>query len=188
MVRNRFLNVPLRLRLSPIGRTPAGRLVALPLRPANLDIVPPFAAGGDTGAGAPAPWQQGDTPAAGAFNARSATTPFGNYLLGPVTATNSFGAVTGFAGSRPAGVPATMAATSGLFVLTPTATGVGFAPAAPIRTGITRDYYWNNNAYRVIQPKTARTNVHAAAELDLNDRVTAFADFTLYRAHSVTYL
>ena len=64
---------------------------------------------------------------------------------------------------------------------------VGFAPAAPIRTGITRDYYWNNNAYRVIQPKTARTNVHAAAELDLNDRVTAFADFTLYRAHSVTY-
>ena len=146
-----------------------------------------FSADGDNSARAPAPWQQGDTTAAGAFNARSATTPFGNFLLGTVTATNAFGAVSGFAGSRPAGVPATMAATSGLFVLTPTATGVGFAPAAPIRTGITRDFYWNNNAYRVIQPKTARTNVHAAAELDLNDRVTAFADFTLYRAHSVTY-
>ncbi|MFM9091127.1 MAG: TonB-dependent receptor, partial [Verrucomicrobiota bacterium] len=48
----------------------------------------PFSADGDNSARAPAPWQQGDTTAAGAFNARSATTPFGNFLLGTVTATN----------------------------------------------------------------------------------------------------
>ncbi len=144
-----------------------------------------FSADGDHSNLAPAPW---NVPTNTTFNARSATTPFGNYLLGTVTATNAFGSVTGFAGARPAGVPATFAAASGLFVLQPDGGGgVSFGTAAPSRAGVTREYYWNNNAYRVIQPKTARTNVFATAEFDLSDRVTLFADASLYRAHSVTY-
>ena len=80
-----------------------------------------------------------------------------------------------------------MAATSGLFVLQPTAGGgVTFGTAAPIRTGVTREFYWNNNEYRVIQPESARTNAFASAEFDVSDRVTLFADASLYRANSRT--
>jgi outer membrane receptor protein involved in Fe transport len=141
---------------------------------------------------APPPWNIPNTAtsatAAGDFNARSATTEFGNYLLGTITARDQFGNVTGFAGARPTGVPASLAATSGLFVLQPTATGgVAFGTATPPRAGVTHDFYWNNNAYRVIQPKTARTNVFATADYDLTDRVTAFIDASLYQAQSVTY-
>ncbi|HEY1109505.1 MAG TPA: TonB-dependent receptor plug domain-containing protein, partial [Opitutaceae bacterium] len=134
---------------------------------------------------APAPWNVSTSTT---FNARSATTPYGNFLLGTVTATDQFGNVTGFAGGRPAGGPTTMAAASGLFVLQPTATGgVAFGTAAPSRAGVTKEYYWNNNAYRVIQPKTQRTNIFATTEFDLNDRVTAFVDASMYVAESVTY-
>jgi outer membrane receptor protein involved in Fe transport len=144
-----------------------------------------FSADNDHSNLAPAPW---NLPTVTTFNARSATTAFGNYLLGTVTATNPFGSVSGFAGARPAGVPATLAAASGLFVLQPDGSGGAvFGTAAPSRAGVTRDYYWNNNAYRVIQPETARTNVFATAEFDLSDRITLFADASLYRAHSVTY-
>ena len=65
--------------------------------------------------------------------------------------------------------------------------GAVFGTAAPSRAGVTREYYWNNNAYRVIQPESARTNVFASAEFDVNSRITLFADASLYRAHSVTY-
>ncbi|MDP3069212.1 MAG: TonB-dependent receptor [Opitutaceae bacterium] len=144
-----------------------------------------FSADGDHSNLAPAPWNVATSTV---FNARSATTPFGNYLLGTVTATNAFGSVTGFAGARPAGVPATLAAASGLFVLQPDGNGGAvFGTATPSRAGVTREYYWNNNAYRVIQPESARTNVFATAEFDLSDRITVFTDASLYRAHSVTY-
>ncbi len=134
---------------------------------------------------APAPWNISTNTT---FNARSATTEYGNFLLGTVTSNDQFGAVNGFAGARPAGVPATLAATSGLFVLQPNGTGgVVFGTATPSRSGVTHDYYWNNNAYRVIQPRTDRTNVFASTEFDLNDRVTIFADASLYQAQSVTY-
>ncbi len=144
-----------------------------------------FAADNDHSSMAPAPW---NVPTVTTFNARSATTAFGNFLLGTVTATNAFGSVTGFAGARPAGVPATMAAASGLFVLQPNGSGGAvFGTAAPSRAGVTRDYYWNNNAYRVIQPASDRTNVFASAEFDATDRITVFTEASLYRAHSVTY-
>jgi outer membrane receptor protein involved in Fe transport len=144
-----------------------------------------FSADNDHSNLAPAPWNVGTNTT---FNARSATTAYGNFLVGNVTATNEFGSVTGFAGSRPAGVPTTLASAAGVFVLQPDgAGGVSFGTAAPSRVGPTRDYYWNNNAYRVIQPESARTNVFASAELDLNANVTLFADASLYRAHSVTY-
>ncbi len=150
-----------------------------------------FAAEADHSYLAPAPWNTpngASATAAGVFNSRSATTPYGNYLLGRVTATNEFGSVTGFTGARPTGVPASLAATSGLFVLQPSATGdVVFGTATPPRTGVTHDFYWNNNAYRVIQPRSNRTNVYASAEFDVTDKITAFVDASLYRAESVTY-
>ncbi|WP_414663390.1 TonB-dependent receptor domain-containing protein [Horticoccus sp. 23ND18S-11] len=144
-----------------------------------------FSADADHSNLAPAPW---NVPTVTTFNARSATTEYGNYLLGTVTATNEFGAVTGFTGARPAGVPATLAAASGLFVLQPNGSGgAAFGTATPSRAGVTRDYYWNNNAYRVIQPETARTNVFASAEFDVSRNLTVFTDASLYRANSVTY-
>jgi iron complex outermembrane recepter protein len=134
---------------------------------------------------APAPWNVSTSTV---FNARSATTEYGNFLLGTVSATDAFGAVTGFTGARPAGVPATLAATSGLFVLQPNGSGGAvFGTATPSRAGVTHDYYWNNNAYRVIQPRTNRTNVFASTEFDLRDSLTVFADASLYQAQSVTF-
>jgi outer membrane receptor protein involved in Fe transport len=150
-----------------------------------------FAAEADHSNLAPAPWNVPNGSSASSasdFNSRSATTEYGNFLLGTVTATNAFGGVSGFAGGRPSGVPSSYAATSGLFVLQPNAAGgVSFGTSSPPRTGVTHDFYWNNNTYRVIQPKTARTNVFASAEYDLTDKITAFVDASLYRAHSVTY-
>lgn len=144
-----------------------------------------FSADNDHSNLAPAPW---NLPTVTTFNARSATTPYGNYLLGTPGPVNEFGSVTTFAGARPAGVPTTLAAASGLFVLQPDGNGGAvFGTATPSRAGVTRDYYWNNNAYRVIQPESARTNVFATAEFELSDRITLFADASLYRAHSVTY-
>jgi iron complex outermembrane receptor protein len=151
-----------------------------------------FSAEADNSYRAPAPWNIPNTAtsatAAGDFNSRSATTEFGNFLTGTVTATDSFGRVTGFTGARPAGVPTTLTAASGLFVLQPNAAGgVSFGTATPPRAGVTHDFYWNNNAYRVIQPKSNRTNIFASGEYDLKNGITAFADASLYRAESVTY-
>jgi hypothetical protein len=59
-----------------------------------------FAAESDHSNLAPAPW---NLPTVTTFNARSATTEYGNYTLGTITATDQYGAVTGFDGipSRP---------------------------------------------------------------------------------------
>ena len=154
-------------------------------RASILARVRDFAADNDHSSLAPAPWNVATNTT---FNARSATTEYGNFLLGTVTAFDQYGSVSGFAGARPAGVPATLVATSGLWVLQPDgAGGAVFGSATPGRAGVTRDYYWNNNAYRVIQPKSARTNVYASAEFDLTDKITAFVDASLYRAESLTF-
>ncbi len=144
-----------------------------------------FSADNDHSNVAPPPWNVATSTT---FNARSATTEYGNYIVGAVTTTDQFGSVTGFAGARPTGVPATLTAANGVFVLQPNGTGGAvFGTAAPSRAGVTRDYYWNNNAYRVIQPKSERTNVVVSAEYDLSDRITVFGDASLYQAQSVTY-
>ncbi|MSU22311.1 MAG: hypothetical protein EXS32_00640 [Opitutus sp.] len=154
-------------------------------RASILARVRDFAADNDHSSVAPAPWNIATVTT---FNARSATTEYGNYLLGTITATDQYGSVTGFAGARPAGVPATLAATSGLWVLQPNgAGGAVFGAATPSRAGVTHDYFWNNNAYRVIQPQSARTNIFTSAEYDLTDKITAFVDASLYRAESITY-
>jgi iron complex outermembrane receptor protein len=134
---------------------------------------------------APAPWNVATNTT---FNARSATTEYGNYLIGTVTGRDQFGAVNAFTGSRPTGVPATLAATTGLFVLQPNGSGgAAFGTATPSRAGVTHDYYWNNNSYRVIQPASGRTNAFTSVEYDLTPKVTLFGDASLYRAESVTY-
>ncbi len=143
-----------------------------------------FSADSDHSNFAPAPWNVATNTT---FNARSATTEYGNFLIGTVTSLDAFGGVATFAGSRPFGVPATLASTTGVFVLQPDgAGGATFGNTTPSRTGVTRDYYWNNNAHRIIQPRSDRTNVVAGAEFDLRPNLTAFADASLYRAESVT--
>lgn len=138
-----------------------------------------FAADADNSSRAPAPWNVSTNTT---FNLRSATSEYGNFSLGTVSPTGTFTA------GRTTGIPATLAAASGQFFLAPAATGgVQFLTATPSRAGVTGAYYWNNNEYRVIQPKTKRTNVFASGEFDLNDRITLFADASLYQAESVTY-
>ena len=143
-----------------------------------------FSAEADNSYRAPAPWNVSTNTT---FNLRSATTEYGNYLLGSITATDSFGNVTGFTGARPTGVPSTLASSTGVFFLAPNGTGgVQFLTATPSRAGVTSTYYWNNNAYRVIQPETKRTTVFVSGDYELSPRLTAFADLSLYRADSLT--
>ena len=138
-----------------------------------------FAAEADNSSRAPAPWNVATNTT---FNLRSATSEFGNYTIGTVNAAGTF------AGARPAGVPATLAATSGQFFLAPNASGgVSFATATPSRAGVTHDYYWNNNTYRVIQPQTNRLNVFLTGEYDLGDKITLFTEGSLYQAESRTF-
>jgi iron complex outermembrane receptor protein len=137
-----------------------------------------FAAESDLSYRAPAPWNVStDTT----FNARSATTEFGNYSTGTV---NSSGV---FTAARPAGVSSSLVATSGTFFLVPTTTGVGFQTTTPSRAGITQTFYWNNNTYRVIQPQSTRGNIFASANYELRPNLTVFGEFSGYKARSVTY-
>ncbi len=138
----------------------------------------PFAADADNSGRAPAPW---NTPTNTTFNLRSATSEYGNFSLGTVAADGTFTA------ARSAGIPSTLVATSGQFYLVPTGGGaVGFQTTTPSRAGVTHDYYWNNNSYRVIQPESKRLNVFLNSEYDLNPRVTVFTEASLYQARSVT--
>ncbi len=151
-----------------------------------------FSAEADNSYRAPAPWNTSNAApsltAAGQFNSRSVTSEYGSYILGTITATDAFGSVTGFTGARPAGVPATLASASGVFFLAPNGTpgGAQILNATPSRLGVTSTYYWNNDAYRVIQPETQRTTIFASGDYELNSRLAAFADLSLYRADSLT--
>jgi len=137
-----------------------------------------FMAEADKSSLAPAPWNVSTNTS---FNARSATSEFGNYQIGTVSSTGVFTA------ARPAGIPASLVATSGTFFLVPTPTGVGFQTTTPSRLGLTGTYYWNNNAYRVLQPESNRVNAVITGEFDLSNRLTAFTEFSAYRARSLTY-
>jgi outer membrane receptor protein involved in Fe transport len=137
----------------------------------------PFSAEADHSNMAPAPWNVSTSTT---FNARSATSEFGNYATGTVSPTGAFTA------SRPSGIPSSLVATSGTFFIVPTATGVGFQTGTPSRSGVTSNYYWNNNPYRVIQPQSTRGNLFLGGEYDLTSRVTAFAEFVSYEARSDT--
>ncbi len=136
-----------------------------------------FSAEADQSLRAPAPWNVStDTT----FNARSATTEFGNFATGSV--------VNGvFVGARPVGTPSTFTSATGVFVIVPTATGVGFQTSTPSRAGITHDFFWNNNAYRVIQPQSKRANIFVNGDYVLNPRLTLFGEVNAYKAKSLTF-
>ena len=145
-----------------------------------------FSSDGDSVARAPAPWNVWTNTS---FNSRATSSEYGQFALGSVTGTDAYGTPI-FVAARPAGIPASYATTAGLFVITPLASGgVGLATAVPARaaTGPGRDYYWNSNAYRVIQPQSTRASVYLGSEYDLNAHLTAFTDLSMYQAHSITY-
>jgi outer membrane receptor protein involved in Fe transport len=138
-----------------------------------------FSAEADNSYRAPAPWNVSTNTT---FNLRSATSEYGNYTLGTLNATTGV-----FTGARPSGVPSTLAATSGQFFLVPDGNGGAvFQTTTPSRTGVTHDYYWNNNPYRVIQPQSTRGNFFGSATYDLRPNLTAFTEIMGYKARSVT--
>jgi outer membrane receptor protein involved in Fe transport len=134
-----------------------------------------FSADTDHTVRAPAPWNDytSDTD----FFFRSSSSAYGNFLTGTLS-----GGV--FTAGRPTGIPSSLVASSGNFFFVPTATGVGFKTTTPSRVGIERDYYYNLNQYRNIQPKSTRFNWFTSAEYDLSEKLTAFGDFSLYHGTS----
>jgi iron complex outermembrane receptor protein len=148
----------------------------------------PFDPTGDLTGVAPAPW---NVPTDTTFNFRSTSSAYGSYLTGMVTATDQYGTVTTFSRIVPNALQATlMNPTSGLFAIVPvTGSQPVIAKATPTRaaSGPGFDYFWNSNVYRVIQPQSTRGNIFTDTTYELNDRITAFADLSLYRAHSYTY-
>lgn len=145
-----------------------------------------FSADSDHIAAAPAPWNvYTDTT----FNARTATSEYGQFTMGTVTGYNEFGSPL-LAAARPAGIPANYATSAGSFYLVPTTDGgASIATAAPARSasGPGRDYYWNLASSRLIQPQSTRGSIFLTAEYDLNSRISAFSDLSVYQARSISY-
>ena len=145
----------------------------------------PLSAEGDNVARAPAPWNvYTDTT----FNRRAATSAYGQFNTVVSTGLNQYGAYL-VTNRRPTGIPTTFFTTTGRFFLLPAA-GIGqpgIASAAPPRaaTGPGKEYYWNLNDARSLQPQTTRKNVFVGGEYDLSPRLTAFADFNYYGARSI---
>lgn len=136
-----------------------------------------FSAETDHTARAPAPWNDYSTDTD--FFFRSSSSAYGNFTTGTLS-----GGV--FTAGRPTGVPSSLVASSGTFFFVPAATtaGVAFKTTTPARTGIERDYYYNLNQYRNIQPKSTRFNWFTGLEYDLSPKLTAFADLSLYHGES----
>ena len=145
----------------------------------------PFAADGDQVARAPAPWNvYTDT----SFFKRTTTSAYGQFNTVVSPGRDQYGAFL-VTNQRPAGIPTTFFTTTGGFFLMPT-TGSGqpgIASAAPARaaTGPGKEYYWNLNDARSLQPQSTRKNVFLGGEYDLRPRLTAFADFNYYSARSI---
>jgi iron complex outermembrane recepter protein len=147
----------------------------------------PFAADGDIVARAPAPWNvYTDTT----FNRRTTTSAFGQFAAVAVNGVDPFGAFL-VTNRRPPGLPTSFFTTTGNFFLIPTTgsgqTGIGTAAPPRAATGPGRDYYWNLNDNRSLQPQSQRGNLFVGGEYDLSSRVTAFADVNYYHARSVVF-
>ena len=135
----------------------------------------------------PEPWSTTDTD----FDNRSTASNYGNFIRG------SFDNSGNFVGARPTGnrgittstTPSTTltSSTAGAFFLVPLAVGgTGFRQTTPSRaiSSVERDYYYNLNTDRVIQPETDRTNFYGSLAHRFNDRLQAFGELTYYRADS----
>lgn len=138
----------------------------------------PFAAEADNSARAPAPWNVSSNTS---FNYRAASSEYGYYTAGRINANGSF------TGTRQSGIPSSMVSSAGNFYLVPNASdGVSFQTSTPSRVGVTHDYYWNSNPYRVIQPKSDRLNAYLGFDYALTPSVTFYGDLAAYRAVSET--
>lgn len=145
-----------------------------------------FSASGDHVGFAPAPWNVYTNTT---FNGLTATSQYGQFAVGTVTGTTPYGRPI-FTPARPAGIPATYAAANGNFFIVPLATGgatIGTAAPARSADGPGREYYWNLGNSRLIQPQSTRGSVFLSGEYELNSRLTAFADLSVYQAQSVSY-
>ena len=145
----------------------------------------PFASDGDQVARAPAPWNvYTDT----AFNKRTTTSAYGQFNTVATNGRDPFGTFL-TTNRRPTGIPTTFfTATGGFFLVPTTGTGQpGIATAAPARasSGPGKEYYWNLNDARSLQPQSTRNNFFAGGEYDLSRKITAFADFNYYGASSL---
>lgn len=145
----------------------------------------PFASDGDNVARAPAPW---NVYTETAFNRRTTTSAYGQFNTVVTTGRDQYGAFQ-TANQRPTGIPTTFfTATGGFFLVPTTGTGQrGIAAAAPARaaTGPGKEYYWNLNDARSLQPQSTRSNLFVGGEYDLGRKITAFADFNYYGASSL---
>ena len=145
----------------------------------------PFAADGDQVARAPAPWNvYTDT----SFFKRTTTSAYGQFNTVVSPGRDQYGAFL-VTNQRPTGIPTTFfTGTGGFFLMPTTSSGQpGIASAAPARaaTGPGKEYYWNLNDARSLQPQSTRKNVFLGGEYDLRPRLTAFADFNYYSARSI---
>ncbi len=145
----------------------------------------PFSSDGDIVSRAPAPW---NVYTDATFNKRTTTSAYGQFNTVVTTGRDQYGAFIA-TNQRPTGIPTTFFSATGAFFLTPT-TGSGqpgIASAAPARaaSGPGKEYYWNLNDARSLQPQSTRNNVFVAGEYDLSPRVTVFADVNYYGARSI---
>lgn len=168
---------------SLFGRRRQGRIIATIDyydRGAILARDRPFSAESDLTDRVPPPWNNVDYSTT--FFNRSATSAYGSYRTGRVGTDGSF------TGARPSGVPSSLVTSAGLFYLVPQTAGtVGFKTGTPARAGVERDYYWNNDDYRVIQPQSRRLNVFTRLDYELSDRLALFSELSGYAARSRTY-
>lgn len=145
----------------------------------------PFSADEDNVARAPAPWNvYTDT----SFNKRTTTSAYGQFNTVVSTGRDQFGAFL-VTNQRPTGIPTTFfTATGGFFLVPTTGSGQpGLASAAPARaaSGPGKDYYWNLNDARSLQPQSTRKNFFLGSEYDLRPRLTVFGDINYYDARSI---
>ncbi|MBI4625874.1 MAG: TonB-dependent receptor [Verrucomicrobia bacterium] len=90
-----------------------------------------------------------------------------------------------FVAGRPTGVPATLASAAGAVFIVPTGGGsVGFKTTTPNRTGPEKEWYFDQSRTRTFSPGSKRLSWFTQAEYKLLPSVTAFADFSFYRAAS----
>jgi outer membrane receptor protein involved in Fe transport len=129
----------------------------------------------------PAPWN--GTTSDITVDQRSDRGFFGRFQRGTV---NADGTVTG---SRPAGVATTAIGSTGTFYFIPTAPGgttrtwTATAPDQGVNSSV-YDFFENVNAFRFLIPASKRHNFYTSLDHEFTKGLTAFTDFTYYRADS----
>ncbi len=147
----------------------------------------PFAADGDQVTRAPAPW---NTYTDSTFNKRTTTSAYGQFNTVVTNGRDQYGAFL-ITNQRPTGIPTTFLSTTGSFFLIPTTgtgqPGIGVSAPPRAASGPGKEYYWNLNDARSLQPQSTRHNAFFGGEYDLSPQLTLFADFNAYHARSVVF-